>query len=81
MLYLPLTFVEYNCHNPSSLTGQNNGSIFWFFRRLLDVSCVSFLSLATPPFYGAAESPAGPNRRAKELRPILAELAGLSASR
>jgi hypothetical protein len=36
MLYLPLTFVEYNCHNPSSLTGQNNGSIFWFFRRLLD---------------------------------------------
>jgi hypothetical protein len=36
MLYLPLTFVEYNCHNPSSLTGQNNGSIFWFFRRLLE---------------------------------------------
>jgi len=36
MLYPPLTFVEYNCHNPSSLIGQNNGSIFWFFRRLLE---------------------------------------------
>jgi hypothetical protein len=28
MHYPPLTFVEYNCHNPSSLTAENNGSIF-----------------------------------------------------